>query len=119
MKQRYRKFIRGRSWWVHDSKPQNGKTCRQWSLGTKDKAQAERQLASLNEPYHFAAYNLQLARTHLQMSNPELRQRTWQEVMEAVVKTKHGNTRIRCRERVRWPLEFVWQPTLRKRGIGG
>lgn len=99
MKKRYRKFLRGKVWWVHDSQPDegnNGKvTCKQKSLRTKDEAEADRLLASLNEPYRFAAYNLQMARTHLQMSNPQITRRTWQEVFDAVVKTKHGNTKIR------------------------
>ena len=95
MKKRYRKFLRGKTWWAHDSQPGNGKTCKQRSLHTKNEAEAERLLASLNEPYRFAAYNLQMARTHLQMSNPEITRRTWREVFDAVVKTKHGNTKIR------------------------
>ncbi|HOX58181.1 MAG TPA: tyrosine-type recombinase/integrase [Verrucomicrobiota bacterium] len=96
MKKRYRKFLRGRTWWVQDSQPQeNGKAGKQVSLGTKDRAEAERLLASMNEPYRFAAYNLQMARTHLQMSNPEINRRTWQQVMDAVVKTKHGKTKAR------------------------
>lgn len=95
MKKRYRLFRRGRTWWIHDRKPAKGKSCHQSSLKTKDKQGAERLLASLNEPYRFAAYNLQMAKTHLQMSNPEITRRTWQEVMDAVVKTKQGTTRIR------------------------
>jgi predicted oxidoreductase len=51
--------------------------------------------AVLNEPYRFAAFNLQMAKTHLQMSNPELTKRTWQQVMEAAVQTKHGPTKTR------------------------
>ncbi len=85
-------FLRGKTWWVHDSKPDNGKTCEQWSLKTKVKAEADRLLASMNEPYRFAAYNLQMARTHLQMCNPDITRRTWGEVMDAVVKTKRGKT---------------------------
>jgi len=93
---RYRKFLRGRTWWVHDSQPQsNGKAGRQKSLRTKSEAEAERLLAAMNEPYRFAAFHLQLARTHWQMSNPEMTNRTWQNVMEAVIKTKHGKTRER------------------------
>ena len=95
MKKRYRKFRRGQTWWVHDSQPENGKACKQKSLHTKDEAEAERLLAVLNEPYRFAAFNLQMARTHLQMSNPRITRRTWQDVMESVVNTKHGKTKIR------------------------
>src|SRR5262245_17601641 len=99
MKMRYRMFRRGSIWYVHDSQPEadkNGKvTCRQKSLGTKNKSEAERQVAIMNEPYRFAAFNLQMARTHLQMSNPELTTRTWRQVMEAAVQTKRGPTKIR------------------------
>jgi len=98
MKMRYRMFRRGATWYVDDSQPEdkNSKvSCRQKSLGTKSKSEAERQLAIMNEPYRFAAYNLQMARTHLQMSSPELTKRTWQQVMHAAVQTKHGSTKIR------------------------
>lgn len=101
MKMRYRLFRRGKNWWVHDCKPANGKSCHQTSLKTKDRAEAECLLASMNEPYRFAAYNLQMAKTHLQMSNPEITRRTWQEVMEAVVQTKQGKTRIRYERAVK------------------
>lgn len=96
MKMRYRKFLRGKTWWVQDSQPQpNGKPGKQTTLRTKNEGEAERLLATMNEPYRFAVFNLQMARTHLQMSNPEINQRTWQQVMDAVVKTKQGPTKIR------------------------
>lgn len=96
MQKRYRKFLRGQTWWVQDSQCQsNGKAGRQRSLRTKDEVEAERLLAAMNEPYRFAAFHLQLARTHWQMSSPEMTNRTWQDVMDAVIKTKHGNTKER------------------------
>lgn len=103
MKMRYRLFRRGKdkTWWAHDSQPDNGKTCQQWSLQTKNKAEAQRLLAALNEPYRFAAYNLQIAKTHLQMASPEMTRRNWQEVMDAVVLTKHGPTQRRYRMAVK------------------
>lgn len=102
MKMRYRKFLRGRIWWVQDSRPQpNGKAGKQKNLRTRDEAEAERLLASLNEPYRFAAYNLQMARTQLQMASPEITSRTWQEVMVAVVKLKFGVTKDRYERAVK------------------
>src|SRR5512136_1842236 len=102
MKKRYRMFLRGNTWWVQDSQPQeNGKAGKQTSLRTKNRAEAERLLAAMNEPYRFAAFNLQMARTHLQMSNPEINSRTWEQVMDAVVQTKHGSTRARYERAVK------------------
>jgi hypothetical protein len=83
----------GQTWWVHDSQSQaNGKAGQQKSLRTKE-ADAKRLLAVMNEPYRFAAFNLRMEKTHLQMSNPEITKRTWQDVMEAAVQSKRGNTR--------------------------
>jgi len=90
MKNQYRKFRRGNVWWC-----QNNQTGKQESLKTKDEAEANRLLAIKNQPYHFSAFNLQLARTHLQMSNPEINRRTWQQIMDAIVRTKRGKTKAR------------------------
>jgi hypothetical protein len=80
MKNQYRMFRRGNVWWCHEN--QTGK---QESLKTKDKTEAVRLLSIRNEPYRFSAFNLQLARTHLQMSNPEITRRTWQGLMDSVI----------------------------------
>ena len=96
MEMRYRKFLRGKTWWVQDSQAQaNGKAGKQRSLRTKDEAEAERLLASMNEPYRFAAFHIQMARTHLQLGNYEITQRTWQQVMDAVIQDKQGKTKER------------------------
>jgi hypothetical protein len=96
MKNQYRKFRRGNVWWC-----QNNETGKQESLGTKDKSEADRLMGIKNQPFQFSAFNLQLARTHLQMSNPEIRTRTWQQVMDAVVQTKSGETKIRYERAVK------------------
>lgn len=92
MKSMYRKFRKGKGkvWYC-----QNNETGKQESLKTKDLAEANRLLDIKNHPYRFAAFNLQMARTHLQMSNPEINNRTWQQVMDALARTKMGRTKIR------------------------
>jgi len=90
MKNQYRRFRRGKVWWC-----QNNETGKQESLKTKDLAEANRLLDIKNHPYRFAAFNLQMARTHLQMSNPEINNRTWQQVIDALVQTKTGTTKVR------------------------
>ena len=96
MKKRYRKFRRGKTWWVHDSQPQaNGKAGKQKSLHTKNEGEAARLLASMNEPYRSAAFYIQMARTHLQLGNYEITQRTCQQVMDAVIQDKQGKTKER------------------------
>jgi integrase len=98
MKNKYRMFLRGKDkknpkngvWWC-----QNNETGKQESLKTKDKTEAIGLLGIRNQPYRFTAFNLQLARTHWQMSNPELIRRTWQGLMDSVIQTKPGRTRIR------------------------
>ena len=96
MKNQYRKFRRGNVWWC-----QNNQTGKQESLKTKDEAEANRLLDIKNQPHRFSAFNLQMARTHLLMSNPEINRRTWQQVMDAVVQTKHGATKARYERAVK------------------
>jgi hypothetical protein len=87
MKNKYRMFLRSKDkknphnevWWC-----QNNETGKHESLRTKDKTEAIRLLSIRNQPYRFAGFNLQMARTHWQMCNPELVQRNWQGVMDAV-----------------------------------
>ena len=77
IKNRYRKFLRGSVYWVHDAE-----TGKQRTLKTKDKREAARLLDAMNQPYADAGFHLQMARTHLQYSDAKKIQRTWQEVMD-------------------------------------
>jgi hypothetical protein len=90
MKTRFRMFRRGNYFWSHD-----GETGKQETLRTKDKATALRLLHSKNEAYQQPVLNLQIARTHLTASDPEIAKRTWQTVMNEIVLTKKNATRVR------------------------
>ena len=76
-------FRRGNYFWSHD-----GETGKQETLRTKDKATALRLLHSKNEAYQQPILNLQIARTYLTASDPEIGKRTWQTVMNEIVLTK-------------------------------
>src|SRR5689334_20371777 len=90
MKNMYRKFRRGNVWYC-----QNNRTGKQESLKTKDRAEASRLLDIKNNPFRVPAFHLQIARTHMQMGNPEINNRTWQQVMDALVQTKMGTNKVR------------------------
>ncbi len=67
----------------------------QVSLGTKDRHEAERLFHARNEAYLLPAMNLQMARTYLTACDPAIATKTWQDVMETIVKDKTGSTRVR------------------------
>lgn len=90
MKARFRLFRRGTVFYAQD-----GKTRRQRSLGTRDKTEAARLLAALNESSHAQNFNLQLARVYLTASNPLMAERTWRDVFKEVMALKTGVTRTR------------------------
>jgi integrase len=90
MKNSYRKFRRGNVWWC-----QKNQTGKQDSLHTKDKAEAIRLLDLKNQPNQCAGFHVQMARTHLLVSDPQAVTRTWQKVMDAILRTKTGNTKNR------------------------
>lgn len=95
MKNRYRIYIRekfsgGKVWWIQDNQ-----TNKRESLGTKDKAEANRLLDLKNQPHHFTGFHVQMARTHLLVSDPQSSTRTWQNVMDAIVRQKKGSTKTR------------------------
>jgi len=90
MKTRYRKFRRGNVWWCQDN--ESGK---QESLRTKDKTEALRLLDIRNQPTLYASHHLQLARTHLLVSKAESITRTWQNVLDALLRNKKGKNRSR------------------------
>lgn len=90
MKNRYRLFRRGNVYWSHDSS--NGK---QESLRTKDRTEAQRLLNARNEALRQPGINLQIARAYLMVSDPQAPVRTWQHVMDEIVKMKTGDTKHR------------------------
>ena len=80
----------GKVWWCQDN--QTGK---RESLGTKDKNEARRLLDAKNEPHNHTGFHVQMARTHLLVSDPQAVSRTWQNVMDAVIRLKTGPTKTR------------------------
>ncbi len=90
MRQRYRMFLRGTVYWVQDNE-----TRKQETLRTKDREEAERLLNVKNEAHRQPIINLHIARAYLMVGDPEAATRTWQGVMDEIVKLKEGETRRR------------------------
>jgi len=91
MQQRYRLFLRrGSVYYFVDNL-----TGRQESLGTKDRKDAERLVHAKNEAHRQPLLNLRIARAYLAAGDPSMVTRTWQEVMEEIMRTKEGETKSR------------------------
>jgi integrase len=67
-------------------------TGKQASLQTRDKAAAQRIFNAKNESHHQPAINLQIARAYLTAIDPMVAKRSWQHVMQEIVKFKKGPT---------------------------
>ncbi|HEV2210246.1 MAG TPA: tyrosine-type recombinase/integrase [Verrucomicrobiae bacterium] len=91
MKDRYRLFLRRKS--IYYAFDNTTKTFE--SLKTKDKAQAERLLLAMNEAGKQPAMNLSLARVYLKHSDPLVSERTWQNVVDEIIKIQTGPTQYR------------------------
>ncbi|MEI7733679.1 MAG: tyrosine-type recombinase/integrase [Verrucomicrobiota bacterium] len=91
MKERYRIFLRRKS--VYYAFDNTTKTFE--SLKTKNKAEATRLLMALNEAGKQPAMNLGLARVYLRHSDPMVSERTWQHVLDEIIKLKTGPTQYR------------------------
>src|ERR1019366_3161880 len=91
MKERYRLFLRRKS--VYYAFDNTTKTFQ--SLKTHDRAEGARLLLALNEAGKQPAMNLGLARAYLKHSDPGVAQRTWQHVLEEIIKLKSGPTQYR------------------------
>lgn len=90
MRPRCRLYRRNGIYYVHDHL-----TGKQESLGTRHRSAALRLLAAKNEAHQWPALNIQLARVYLTATDPSLAVRTWDNVLEEVIKTKRGPTRSR------------------------
>jgi integrase len=91
MKDRYRLFLRRKSiYYAFDDTTKNFH-----SLKTKDKSEAQRLLLALNEANKQPAMNLSLARVYLRHSDPLASKRTWQHVIDEIIKLKTGPTQYR------------------------
>jgi len=80
-------FRRGAVYWVQDNI-----TGRQESLHTKDRTEAKRLLHAKNEAHRQPIINMQIARAYLLVGDPQAAKRTWQWVMEEIVKLKQRET---------------------------
>jgi len=65
------------------------------SLKTKDKAQANHLVVAMNQAGQQAAMNLSLAKVYLRHSDPLVANRTWQTVIDEIIRTKTGENQIR------------------------
>jgi integrase len=89
MTKRFRLYRRAKTgrFYIHDSV-----TGKQDSLHTSDRATATRLLHSRNEAEQQPAVNLQIARAYLAATDKEIGTRSWQYVMDEMVKLKGGET---------------------------
>jgi hypothetical protein len=90
MRQKYRMYLRGAVYWIQDNV-----TGKQESLGTKDRSETRRLFNARNEAHRQPIINMQIARAYLLVGVPEVAKRTWQFVMEEIVKLRHDETRRR------------------------
>jgi integrase len=90
MKQKFILFKRKGVYYSEDTT-----TRKQRSLFTKDEAEALTLLHSKNEAHRQPVLNLQIARTYLTATDPEVAKRTWQTAMDELTKTKTDNTHAR------------------------
>ena len=70
---------------------------KQESLHTSSRAEALTLLHAKNEAYRQPILNLQIARTYLSATDPEVTRRTWQRVMDEIIGIKTGENQTRWR----------------------
>ena len=90
MKHRFILFRRAGVFYCEDTTSR-----KQVSLRTKDEGEAETLLHARNESVRQPVLNLQIARTYLTATDPEIAARTWQAVMDEMTQDKKGPTLIR------------------------
>ncbi len=90
MKTRFILFRRGEVYYYEDTV-----TRKQISLHTRDESEATVLLNAKNESFRQPILNLQIARTYLAATDPEVAKRTWQLPMDEMTKTKTGSTLVR------------------------
>jgi hypothetical protein len=91
MTQRYRKFKRAWGmWYAFDTATGNS-----MSLKTRVKAEAVQKVNAMNETERQPGISLGLARVYLNVTDPKLATRTWQDVMNDIVAKKKDETRRR------------------------
>jgi integrase len=94
---------RGGIFYAHDQE-----TGKRESLKTSRKAAAEQIISAKNEALRQPALNLQLAKAYLLGADKRIGTRTWEDVFEALIHTKTGNTQARWqRARREKPFELI------------
>jgi hypothetical protein len=76
-------------------------TGRQESLHTKNRTEAEILFHAGQEAHRQPSLNLQIARTYLSACDPAIATRTWQDVMDEIVKGQTGSSRRRWEYAIR------------------
>src|SRR5215831_1240523 len=88
LRKKYRMYRRNGVYYI-----QNNDTGKQESLATKDRATAEQKFNAKNDAVRQPMLNLEIARTYLRASDPEICTRTWQYVMDKIVEQKEATIR--------------------------
>jgi integrase len=76
-------------------------TSNRGSLRTKNRAEAERLLAAMNDAHRQPLLNLALGRTYLSAHDSRLCTRTWQTVMDEMARHGKATTQVRCARAMR------------------
>lgn len=92
MQNQYWLIRRNSGFYSHDTR-----TGKRTSLKTKNRAEAQRLLAALNESVQGPLLNLQLGKIYLAAHDPKLPQRTWAEVMVELASHGKKQSQDRCR----------------------
>ena len=90
MNQRFILFRRAGVFYCEDRE-----TRKQTSLRTRDKAEALSLLHAKNESARQPVLNLRIARVYLAASDPQVAKRTWQTVVDEIIRTKTGANQAR------------------------
>src|SRR5689334_96017 len=93
MKQRFRlvrRNIRGGTFYCFDKE-----TRKRTSLGTQNEDEASQIVLAKNQALRQPVLNLHIAKAYLAGSDSGIATRTWQNALEAIIETKHGETKSR------------------------
>lgn len=87
MTDKFRLFCRASGVWYIEDKQSH----EQESLRTRDVTEAKRLFNAKNEAQRQPAINIQIARAYLTATDPMLVTRTWNDVMQTLIKQKEGS----------------------------
>lgn len=94
---RFDKFFSKKTgyWYWQDNASRRASRLRRGSLGTKDETEADRLVRNLNEAQALPALSIHVARAYHHASDPHALMRTWQMVMDEILRLKRGDTHYR------------------------